>query len=109
MLSSVGQEKRFIPSMPAQLWRFFEHAGENLFTSCGPYILTDKRNTTVNVCHVLRLAHKHELHKLTMTRILSQASRLFCRFCLPGMFANKHVYITKVVTIFFFLVIYRIF
>ena len=28
------------------------------------------------IYHVLHVAHKHELHKLTMTRILSQASGL---------------------------------
>ena len=28
-------------------------------------------------CYVLHEAHKHELHKLTMARILSQASGLF--------------------------------
>ena len=28
-------------------------------------------------CHVLHVSHKHELHKLTMTRISSQASELF--------------------------------
>ena len=41
------------------------------------YILTGKRNAKVKYCHVLHVAHKHELHKLTMTRILSQASILF--------------------------------
>ena len=44
-------------------------------------ILTGKRNATVKFCHVLHVAHNHELHKLTMTRILNQASGLFqCRF-----------------------------
>ena len=37
-------------------------------------ILPDKRNATVKFCHVLRMAHKHELPKLTMTRSLSQVS-----------------------------------
>ena len=40
-------------------------------------ILTDKRNATVKMCHVLHVAHKHELHKLTMIRILSQTSGYF--------------------------------
>ena len=74
MLSSDGRKKRFISSMPAQLLRFVEHAEENLSTSCGPYILTGKRNATVNFFHVLHVAHKHELHKFTMTGILCQAS-----------------------------------
>ena len=39
-------------------------------------ILTDKINDTVNFCHVLHVAHKHELHRLTITRILSQTSGL---------------------------------
>ena len=41
------------------------------------YILTGKRNATVKFRHILFVAHKHELHKLTITRILSQASGLF--------------------------------
>ena len=42
-----------------------------------PTILTGKRNATVKFSHVLHVAHKHELHKLTMTRIWSKASGLF--------------------------------
>ena len=34
----------------------------------GINILTGKRNATVKLCHVLLVAHKHEIHKLTMTR-----------------------------------------
>ena len=45
--------------------------------SVGTSILTGKRNATVKFCHVLHVAHKYELHKLTMTRILSEASGLF--------------------------------
>ena len=41
-----------------------------------PYILADKRKATVEFCHALHVAHKHELHKLTMNRILSQSSGL---------------------------------
>ena len=40
-------------------------------------ILTGKRNPIVKFCHVLHVAHKHELQKLTMTKILSKASELF--------------------------------
>ena len=40
-------------------------------------VLMGKRNATVKICHVLHVAHNHELHKLNMTRILSQASGLF--------------------------------
>ena len=41
-------------------------------------ILTGKRNATVKFCHVLHVAHKHELHKLTMpNQNWSQASGLF--------------------------------
>ena len=36
-----------------------------------------QKNTAVKCCHVLHVAHKHELHKLTVTKILSQASGLF--------------------------------
>ena len=37
-------------------------------------LYTDRqRYSTVNFCHVLYEAHKHELHKLTMTKILSKA------------------------------------
>ena len=54
------------------------------------------------------MAHKHKLHKLTMPRILSQASELFCRFCLPGMLVNLHVYIlTAVIMFFLFIVNFR--
>ena len=41
------------------------------------YILMGKRNSTVKICHVSHVAYKHKLHKLAMTRILSQASGLF--------------------------------
>ena len=37
-------------------------------------ILMGNRNVTVKFYHVLHVAHKHKLHKLTMARILSQAS-----------------------------------
>ena len=41
-------------------------------------IYTDgKRNATVKICHALHVANKHELHKLTVARMLSQASGLF--------------------------------
>ena len=46
--------------------------------------LTDKRNATIEYCLVRHVVHKQELHKLTMTRTFSQASRLFefIDFCL---------------------------
>ena len=47
-------------------------------------ILTGKRNPTVKFCHVLHVAHKHELHKLTMTTILSQALGLLKLSILTG-------------------------
>ena len=52
-------------------------------------ILTGKRNTTIELCQVRHVVHKHELQKLTMTRILSKASGLyeFIVFCLSGMLA----------------------
>ena len=40
-------------------------------------ILTGKRNATVKFCHVLHVAHKHELNKLTMTRIWVNPRRYF--------------------------------
>ena len=69
-------------------------------------MLMGKRNATVKFCHVLHVAHKHELQKLTMTRILSQASGgyfnlsiLFTRYV--GLYI--HVYIITAVTTFFLL------
>ena len=49
------------------------------------------------------------LTKLTMTRILSQASGLFwsVKFVLPDVLIDIHVYILTAGTIFSFLVIYR--
>ena len=40
-------------------------------------IPTGKRKATLKFCHVLHVAHNYELHKLTMTRILSQVSGYF--------------------------------
>ena len=53
------------------LEKFFQEYYQNVkqFGS----ILTGKRNATVKFCHVLHVAHIHELQKLTMTRILSKA------------------------------------
>ena len=44
------------------------------------------------------MVHKHELHKLTMTRTLSKAQGLleFTDLCLSGMLANLHEYLTAV-------------
>ena len=44
--------------------------------------------------HLGDVVHKHELHELTMTRTLSEASGLFelIDFCLSGRFANTHEY-----------------
>ena len=49
------------------------------------------------------MVHKHELHKLTMTRTLSKVSGLFelglfefIDFCLSGMLANIHEYLIAV-------------
>ena len=39
--------------------------------------MTDKRNPTVKFCYALHVAHKQDLHMLTMNRILSQSSGLF--------------------------------
>ena len=59
-----------------------------------------KGNTTFKFCHVLHVAHKHELHKLTMT---SLGVILTCRFCLQGMLANIPLYNLTAVTIVFLL------
>ena len=62
-------------------------------------ILTDKRNATVKkYCHLLHVANKHELQKLTITRVKSRVI-LICRFCLPVMLTNIHVYILTAFTI----------
>ena len=53
------------------------HISERLLISLIVYILTGKRNDTVKCCHVLHVAHKHELRKLTMATTLSQASGYF--------------------------------
>ena len=44
--------------------------------SCLFYTDGQKKRYIVKLCHVLHVALKHELHKLTMTRILSRASGL---------------------------------
>ena len=50
------------------------------------------------------MAHKHELHKLTMTRILSQAPGLFyLSICLPGMLSNIYTCIFHLLPLFFLL------
>ena len=41
------------------------------------YILTDKRNATIEFCQVIHMVHKHELHKLTITSTSSKASVCF--------------------------------
>ena len=52
-------------------------------------ILTDKRNATIEFCHVRHVVHKHGLHEVTMTRTLIKALGLFE---LSGMLANIHEY-----------------
>ena len=63
------------------------------------YKLTGKRNATVKLRHKLFVAHKHELHKLVMTRILTQAPGLIC---LPGMLVNIRVHVFSLSTVTFF-------
>ena len=66
--------------------------GKEKTTFSGQKYTDGQKKCYSKILHVLHVAHKHELHKLTMTKILSQASViLVCRFCLPGMFANIHV------------------
>ena len=65
-----------------------------------------------NFCHVLHVAHKHELHvQAYHDRNLKSSLGLIliCGFCLPGMLANIHVhaYILMLSLFFPFLVIYR--
>ena len=57
-------------------------------------ILTGKRNATVEFVKLRRVIHKHELHKLTVTRTLSKASGLLevVDLCLSDMLANIHEY-----------------
>ena len=62
------------------------------------YTQTGKRNASAKFCQVLHVAHKQELRKLTMARILSQASG---NFNLLILFANIHLHILTAVTIFF--------
>ena len=64
------------------------------------YILTGKRNATEKLSCIAC-----GLQTRALTRILSQASVLFYRFCLPGMLTDIHVYVLIAVTIFSFLVI----
>ena len=56
------------------------HLCVNLSSDFTVYILTGKRNDTIQFGQARHVVHKHELHELTMTRTLSKASGLFYFF-----------------------------